>query len=208
MSEVCARVHELSRAYYRYSFPFNGTRIPDNGLYLLFEKGEKGHGGDRIVRVGTHTGENQLAPRLEQHFLNENKDRSIFRKNIGRALLASTNDPFIKYWELDLTTKAAREEHEHSIDLEYQAKVEAAVSKYIRKNFSFMVFEIPDKSQRMTFESKFISTVSLCTKCRPSSRWLGLDSPKQKICASGLWLVNQLYKTPFELSQIEVLRRR
>jgi len=30
--------------------------------------------------------------------VNENKDRSIFRKNIGRALLNKDNDPFIEQW--------------------------------------------------------------------------------------------------------------
>ena len=40
---------------------------------------------DRIVRIGTHTGENQLRSRLMQHFVKENKNRSIFRKNIGRC---------------------------------------------------------------------------------------------------------------------------
>lgn len=207
MSDVCAHVHELSRGLFRYDFPFDSVGIPDNGLYLLFEKGETGHGGDRIVRVGTHTGENQLRSRLEQHFLIENKDRSIFRKNIGRVLLAKANDPFFNYWELDLTTNAAREEHAQSLDFDYQAEIEATVSKYIRKNFSFVVFEMPGKSERMDCESKLIATVSLCTECRPSSRWLGLKSPKKKIRESGLWLVNQLYKTPFELSEIETLKR-
>ena len=54
---------------------------------VLFETGELAHGADRIVWVGTHTGSNEMPSRLKQHFLKENKDRSIFRKNIGRALL-------------------------------------------------------------------------------------------------------------------------
>jgi hypothetical protein len=64
--------------------------------------------GSRIVRIGTHTGANQLCSRLKQHFLNEMKDRSIFRKNIGRCLLKQANDPFLEFWELDLTSHAAR----------------------------------------------------------------------------------------------------
>jgi hypothetical protein len=35
---------------------------------------------------------------LKEHFVNENKDRSIFRKNIGRALLNKDNDYFIEQW--------------------------------------------------------------------------------------------------------------
>jgi len=76
-------------------FPFCEDQIPLNGIYILFEKGELAHNTDRIVRIGTHTGINQLRSRLKQHFIVENKDRSIFRKNIGRALLNKNHDDFI-----------------------------------------------------------------------------------------------------------------
>ena len=67
-------------------------KIYKNGVYILFEKNESGHNGDRIVRIGSHTGNDNLVKRLEEHFLKENKDRSIFRKNIGRALLNKNSD--------------------------------------------------------------------------------------------------------------------
>jgi hypothetical protein len=75
--------------------------FPLNGIYILFEKGETAHDTNRIVRVGTYPGDKQL--RSRQHFLVENKDRSIFRKNIGRALLRRGQDPFLPLWELDRT---------------------------------------------------------------------------------------------------------
>ena len=75
------------------------------GIKLLFEKGETAHGMDRIVRIGTHTGKNQLRSRLKQHFIKEDKDRSIFRKNIGRSLLNRDKDPFLEQWEIDLTSR-------------------------------------------------------------------------------------------------------
>ena len=37
---------------------------------------------------------------------------------------------------------------------------------------------------------------SLCEDCKPSENWLGNFSPKEKIIKSGLWLVNELWKTP------------
>jgi len=47
---------------------------------------------------------------LYQHYhVNENKDRSIFRKNIGRALLDKNKDPYLKIWELDLTYRRNKE---------------------------------------------------------------------------------------------------
>ena len=178
----------------RFTFPFDKQSIPENGIYILFEKGEKAHNGlDRIVRVGTHTGVNQLRSRLFQHFVQENKDRSIFRKNIGRALLNRDKDPFIEKWELDLTTRSAKDKYSSSIDFDKQKTIEKEVSKYIQNNFSFVVFQVDEKDRRLGTESPIISTVSQCDSCGPSSDWFGLHSPKEKIRKSGLWLVNHLY---------------
>ena len=196
MSKNCHTIHQWFNGMKKHSFPFNEQEIPKNGIYILFEKGEFAHSTNRIVRIGTHTGNNQLRSRLFQHFLNENKDRSIFRKNIGRALLNKDKDQFLKQWELDLTTKNAKEQYSNSVDFKKQKGVEKKITKYIQDNFSFVVFQIDDKEKRLEIESRIISTVSLCDECKPSENWLGLFSPKEKIRKSGLWLVNELWKTP------------
>src|SRR3989344_2736049 len=196
MINNCKTLHELFNSMPKLEFPFSEDDILLNGIYILFEKGEFVHNTNRIVRIGTHTGKNQLRSRLIQHFLNENKDRSIFRKNIGRALLNKDRDNFLEKWELDLTTKKSKDKFSNRIDFERQNEIEKKVSKYIQDNFSFVVFKIDDKQKRLEFESKIISTISLCKECKPSMGWLGLYSPKEKIRKSGLWLVNELYKTP------------
>jgi len=205
MSKECDTITQIFNDMKRCYFPFEDFNIPKNGIYVLFQKYEKGHGSDRVVRVGTHTGINQLLPRLKQHFLFENKDRSIFRKNIGRALLNKRKDPFLKHWELDLTTREAKHQNSHIIDFDYQNKIEHEVSEYMRLNFSFVVFEVEQKEMRLELEKKIISTVSLCNDCYPSSSWLGNYSTKIKIEKSGLWLVNELYKTPFDNDGIKKL---
>jgi len=184
---------------------FNEQGIPKNGIYILFEKGELAHSTDKIVRIGTHTGNSKLWSRLKEHLI-ENKDRSIFRKNIGRALLNKDKDPFLKQWEIDLITKKAKELHSNSIDLTKQKEIEKRVTKYIRDNFSFVVFQIDNKDKRLELESKIISTVSLCDECNPSPNWLGLFSPKEKIRKSGLWLVNKLCKTPLSEKDLKELK--
>ncbi len=98
MSKHCHELHKIFNKMKRITFPFEDKDIPKNGIYILFEKDELGHEEDRIVRVGTHTGESQLKPRLYQHFLNENKDRSIFRKNTDRAILNKNNDEYLDVW--------------------------------------------------------------------------------------------------------------
>ena len=195
MINNCGLIHRWFDKLPRIKFPFDEKEIPLNGIYVLFEKREKAHNQkDRIVRIGTHTGDNQLRSRLKQHFINENKDRSIFRKNIGRALLSKNKDSFLKDWELDLTTREAKDKYSDSIDLKKQKETEKKVSKYIQNNFSFIVFEVKNKERRLELESQIISTISLCGSCNSSKNWLGNHSPKDKIKESGLWLVNQLYK--------------
>jgi len=205
MSRECANIHRIICNLPRHYFPFDESLIPLNGIYVLFQKGEIGHDQDRIVRIGTHTGNNQLRSRLKQHFLIENKDRSIFRKNIGRALLNKSNDSFLKYWEIDLTSRKVKNQYASLIDFDYQKQIESEVSQYIRTNFSFVVFELEDKSERLETESRLISIISLCDECFSSDNWLGKYSPKVKILKSGLWQVNELYKIPFDVSSIEGL---
>jgi hypothetical protein len=48
--------------------------------------------------------------------------------------------------------------------------------------------------------------VSLCQECRPTEQWLGRWSPKEKIRDSGLWLVNELFKTPLSVDDLCRLR--
>ena len=205
MSKTCQTLHQLADGCVRHRFPYENDLIPSDGIYLLFELSERGHGCDRIVRIGTHTGLKQLPSRLKQHFINENKDRSIFRKNIGRALLAKNNDPFLDKWNLDLTTRRARELYAKRIDEQKQRQVEKEVSKRIQDSFSFIVLPISNKDERLRLESRIISTVSWCNECQPSVNWLGQYSPKEKIRRSGLWLVNELYKEPLSAEDKECL---
>ena len=201
----CDEIHKIFNSAERLNFPLDENKIPLNGIYILFEKGEKWHGGDRIVRVGTHTGKDQLPSRLHQHFVNENKDRSIFRKNIGRALLNKKKDSYLKTWNLDLTTKEAKEKFSKFVDGKKQKEIEKQITKHLQDNFSFTTFQVDDKDERLELESKIISTISLCKECMASTNWLGMQSPKQKIRDSGLWLVNELYKTPLSKNDLKKL---
>ncbi|MEW6181487.1 MAG: hypothetical protein AB1522_16360 [Chloroflexota bacterium] len=115
MSEKCKWLHEKLEELPLIKYSFKLELLPENGIYFFYEIDEIwGHGGDklRIVRVGTHKG-NNFRSRISEHFLiNEKKmnfdenspkpsDRSIFRKNIGRAILNKKKDPYLKVWEID-----------------------------------------------------------------------------------------------------------
>jgi hypothetical protein len=194
---LCAELHHWANSLRSHAFPFGCKNIPADGIYILFEVGETAHEGPRIVRVGTHTGKRQLPSRLQQHFMTENKDRSIFRKNIGRAILKRDQDSFLENgWEIDLTTAVAKARFAGAIDPKKLAETEKRVTTYMQSAFTFVVIPVEAKEQRLRLESRIISTVSRCALCRPSPTWLGNHSPKEKICESGLWLVNELYKDP------------
>ena len=203
---ICSQLHTVFNQLPHHHFPFDEKRIPLNGIYILFEKGKIAHNTNRIVRVGTHNGDGRLPSRLKSHFIKENKDRSIFRKNIGRALLNKASDPFLEQWELDITSREARENYQNKVDNNKQKQVEHQVSEHIQQNFWFVVFPITKKEDRLFWESRIISTVSWCNECRPSENWIGLHSPKEKIRESGLWLVNELKKQPLSENEFNYLK--
>ena len=201
-------MHQIFNEQKRYSFPFKQciNEIPQNGIYIIFENGEKYKNFDRIVRVGTHTGNNQLRSRLNQHFINENKNRSIFRKNIGRCFLNQENNPYLSLWELDITSRVERVKNLKLLNLDFEKTVENRISNYVQTNLSFCVFQFDTKEDRLFWESKIISTLAKATDIKSSKNWLGNQSTKDKIKVSGLWQVNELYNaslTELEFDQLK-----
>jgi hypothetical protein len=206
MSDVCQEIHTWLNALPTFTYPFSDATIPEKGIYVFFEDGEEAHGAKRIVRIGTHTGRGKLLRRLNEHFVNEKKDRSIFRKNIGCCFLKRDGDAFLDLWKLDLTTRAAKDEHKSTLGSAKQRAVEQRVSEYLRSHFRFVVFEVSGAMDRKELESKLISAVSRCEECGPSHDWLGRYSPKEKIRESGLWLEQELYKTPLNAEELRRLQ--
>ena len=199
-------LHKIFNGLERFSYPFENrlNEMPDNGIYVKFEKGESYNNLDRIVRIGTDTGENNLKKRLIEHFVTENKNRSIFRKNIGRAMLNKDNNSYLNYWELDTTSKANKEKNLKYINVDLEAEIEGEISSYIKTNFSFCVFNVETKEQRLFWESKLISTLAYQTK--PSKNWLGNFSTKEKIKQSGLWQVQGLNKPKLTSDEFDNLK--
>lgn len=208
MRNIGLELHKLFNEQKRYFFPFEQfiKEIPQNGIYIIFENGEKYNNLDRIVRVGTHTGNNQLRSRLNQHFIRENKNRSIFRKNIGRCFLNKENNPYLNLWELDITSKAEKEKNLKSLDFVFETQIEKRISSYIRTNLSFCVFKVDTKEERLFWESKIVSTLAKSTELKPSANWFGNNSPKEKIRLSGLWQVNELYNESLTEQEFEQLK--
>jgi len=209
MTEKCKWLHETLEDLPLIGYPFKLDSLPLNGIYFFYEEGELwGHGGQRlkIVRIGTHRG-NNFRNRISEHLLiNEKKmdfdkdkpkpsDRSIFRKNIGRALLNKNKDPYLKIWEIDFLPKKKRTKYGHLRDIEKEKSIERQITEILREKFFFRFIIIENEDERIGskgLESKLIGTVSKCMKCKPSKNWLGNYSPKKQIRTSGLWLTQYL----------------
>lgn len=204
MKNIVLELHQLFNEQKRFSFPFDNSisEIPQNGIYIIFESCEKYKELDRIVRVGTHTGINQLRSRLNQHFVKENKNRSIFRKNIGRCILNKECSDYLSLWELDTTSRVDKAKNLSLLDLTFEKGIEKRISNYIQTNLSFSVFQVDTKDDRLFWERRIVSTLAKAADIKPSDKWLGNHSTKDKIKASGLWQVNELYNE--RLSEIEL----
>jgi hypothetical protein len=123
------------------------------------------------------------------------KDRSIFRKNIGRTLFNRNNDNYLNVWNIDFTERASRERFGHLRDITKEKETEQEITNILRQNFSFRFIIIKAQNDRMGdkgLEKALIGTVSQCSCCGPSDSWFGRNSPKKKIRDSGLWQVHHL----------------
>ena len=168
-------------------------RIPfQDGIYIVFEEGERYGDGPRIVRVGTHTSPRRLKERLKDHFVRENHNGSIFRKNIGKAMLNRDGDPYLPIWTLD-TSKAP---HRGKEDRIREAEIENRVSAFLRERFRFCVFPVPDREERLRMEEAIIATLNRSEDFRASEGWLGNSSPEREIRESGMWLKQGLDAKP------------
>ncbi|HET7284966.1 MAG TPA: hypothetical protein VFI70_09800 [Nitrososphaeraceae archaeon] len=220
MSQRCKWLHENIENLPSIRYPFTLQKLPHNGIYFFYEEGENSNHSDklweeegatdnfkpRIVRIGTHR-ENNFRSRIAEHFLlDESKmnftianskpsDRSIFRKNIGRALLHRKNDYYQKMWEIDFTSKHNRIDRGIMRNIEKEKQVESEITKLLRDNFYFRYISFEGQARRigtLGIESKLIGTVASCKWCRPSNKWLGKDSPIPEIASGKLWLSQHL----------------
>ena len=214
----CRYLHGLLEKLPLVRHPFDVNRLPSSGIYFFYEKGEsQSHNKNkpRIVRVGTHN-KNNFRSRISSHYISDSrmvleydkplpKDRSIFRKNIGRAILNKENRRYLKIWDIDFTARDSREKYSHLRDLSLEKRVEERITTLLQDNFSFRFIVLKGEEERKRLERKIIGTLAGCSVCCGSNGWLGRNSPKRKIVESGLWLVQHLKSkglTPKDMERI------
>lgn len=200
----CLRLHQLLATLPRYTWEEIDEVPFRNGIYLVFEEGETYRGMPRIVRVGTHTSPDRLRQRLRDRFVRENHNGSIFRKNIGKALLHQTGDPYLATWSLD----TSRPPYKGMEDLHREREVEQAVSRYLRTHMTFSAFEVETQEQRLRLEEGIIASLHQTEDFQASNSWLGRFSPEKEIRESGMWLKQGLDGVPLTDEELETLECR
>ena len=183
-NEMCLLLHKLISHLPVYSWK-TIDEIPFlNGIYFVFEKGETYHGLDRIVRIGINKEPDRLKKRLKNHFSDNNHQKSIFIKHIGRAYLNQANDDYLKIWNMKKPGTLR--------NLQKQNYYQEKASQYLRNNMTFTTIYIEDTATRKRLEGAVISTLFHTDDFLPSKHWIGHFSPEEKIRNSGMWVAQGL----------------
>ncbi len=194
-NNLCFELHQFFNNLTRYDADSIDDVPIENGIYILFEKGESYNNLDRIVRVGTHKSDDRLKKRLKDHFIMKNKDGSIFRKNIGRTFLNASNDDCLNTWEM--------ESYDNSI---IKQAVENAVSEYMRNNYTFTCIRVNNKFQRLRLEEGIIASLNKSSDFKPSPDWFGNMHPNPVIRQSGMWLIQGLDGEPLTPDELQIIK--
>ncbi|WP_406041938.1 hypothetical protein [Succinimonas sp.] len=200
-SAAADQLHQIFNSLPVYSWQTIKDVPFKDGIYIVFEKGETYKGLPRIVRVGTHTSPGRLKQRLRSHFLSEHHNSSIFRKNIGKVLLNQDHDSYLAIWTLD-TSKA---KNAGKADKSKEAEIEHRVSAYMREAFTFCVFPVANKEERLRLEAAIIAALHQADDFKASPAWLGRDSPEEIIRECGMWLKQGLTANPLTRDEMERL---
>ena len=196
-------LHRLFERLPRYEWRDIDAIPFEDGIIIAYERGETYRGYARVVRVSAHTAPGRLKQRLMDHFERENRNASVFRRNIGKALLNRAKDPYLDIWSLD-TSRAPNKDRE---DPRTAARVERDVSAYMRVNLSFSVIPVASVDARQRLKAAIIATLHQAKDFAPSDGWLGQYCPEPEIRVSGLWQVRGLDADPLSAEESLQLAR-
>ncbi|UMB61098.1 hypothetical protein MHL31_02585 [Lutibacter sp. A80] len=210
MKDIYDYIHEYFNNQERFSFPYDRKELKEltnsNGLYVLFEKGETYNDFDRIVRIGSHDGNDRLIKRLGNHFNSKLHRGSVFRKHIGRCFLNIDKDSYLEHWNRPFKSRVEKKIHGKFVDLEYEKKYEEKVTNHIHKNLSFAVIpNVFEKINRDRIEEGLISSLNQSDKKISSDTWLGNLHPDQRIRNAKIWNIEYLKHKPLSLDEFKEL---
>lgn len=195
LREITLQLYSVVASLPRHRFPVPRGAVPANGIYLIYEQGEfvevEEGSIDRIVRVGTHTGDKGLARRLRRHVSGKRRT-SVFRTHLGAALLKrdDPDDARLEPWINERETR--------------MPDVESSVSEVVQTSFSVACVPVPDQVERLALERGLIALLAASPLAQPSPNWLGFHSYHPTVRQSGLWNTQHVGADP--LTAVELAR--
>lgn len=190
---------------------------PERGVYFFFEHGEERTNtgsGPRVVRVGTHalttSSRTTLWNRLSQHrgvsrSGGGNHRGSVFRKHVGKAILAATPGLECRTWGDGSSASPDIRRSEQAIEERVSSVIGA---------MPIIWLPIDDaagpESDRGYVERNSIALLSNYRKPPidpPSAAWLGHHCNSERVRCSGLWNSNHVEEdyTPDFLDRLAAL---
>ncbi|MDO8672003.1 MAG: hypothetical protein Q7O66_11315, partial [Dehalococcoidia bacterium] len=164
-TSLVRRFYDLLQLLPRLDFTAAREELPENGLYVFFERGEMvEHRGvlvDRVVRVGTHREDDRFPAGIRLHFRG-NRSASPFRRHIGGALLRRTRIGGLQDWIRQ--------------DGPAMQELEEMVSRELRAHFKFSCFPVDERNARQSLEKGLIGLLANSPLAWSSPTWLGRDA--------------------------------
>lgn len=163
-------LHKLFNSQRRFKYPLEKEEknaIPKNGIYIFFEKGET-----------ITTPDERILDRIVRVGTHK-KDDNLYKR-------------LTQHFTGNITSSIFRKDIGEALSTDKKEEI----SKYMRENLSFVVFEVETEAERLDWEERIIFTLSkavILGQISPSKKWLGNKSPKGKIRKSGLWQVEGIY---------------
>lgn len=175
------------------------------GVYFFFEDGELRADGStpRIVRVGSHTGNNStIGTRINGEHAKD-WGRSVFRRHVGTSLILRGDFPNGNVPGNGNTLAQHWYSSENGVAVHYNPNqlsqdlhdLHSLVTETIR-NMSVLWIKIDNRDARLQFEKQCIRLLSNLNRPAsmdtPSQAWLGKHALNEKIHLSGLWNVQHV----------------
>lgn len=197
---LCVTLHERLLSLPLFQNP-NDLTITD-GLYFFYENSEYSpHGlSGRIVRVGNHPrSDGRLVDRLWEHYRG-GKNGSVFRRYMGGALMRDEDpqhpclapEPGKGHWE-----------RQHEKPCQRCKPYEERVSHTLRTRFRFRCVFVSSRETRNKFEKTLIASLSACSVCKPSDRWLGRHAYSNVVRSAGMWNSQFVGGTPLSEEELQ-----
>ncbi len=188
---ICKRLHEVLNSGLRFGCKSGDYTYPDriiqNGIVVMYEKGEKAHGDDKVVAVLCHRDQNGVLTLLNRQFVLEDSFNGTLRKHIGMCILNRDEHPYLRVWRTMPSISTSVESLTSLRDMDFETVLEKQITQYVQDHMSFTLINVDDVQARFDLRDRLFWTVRNCDECGPSPDWLGLQSPLPGIRESGLW---------------------